>query len=218
VKVFVVRNTRYLVLVAAVAIAALAICATFVWSPYIGGESGLDFSANYRFASYAVLPQILLTLPLGYLLVGAPEGAWVVGSESRGQVDLGMSADSELLYAAFTLGWVGVILYLIVLFGSLKTLQESFGLGAAASSIAVMGFSLALHGWDGMSNLWYLLIGACAYLLPQRYLARRARPLQHRHRHGATIPGQEAVTTPLAVRPLSGVTMANLKRWSRGTK
>ncbi|TFC56971.1 MULTISPECIES: hypothetical protein [unclassified Cryobacterium] len=218
VKRFIVRNTRYLVLLAAVATAALAICATFVWSPYIGGESGLDFSANYRFASYAVLPQILLTLPLGYLLVGAPAGAWVVGSESRGQVDLGMSADSELLYAAFTLGWVGVLVYLIVLLGSLRTLQESFAVGAAASSIAVMGFSLALHGWDGMSNLWYLLIGACAYLLHRQHLARRARPPQHLHRHGTSIPGQGAGSTHLSGQILDGVTIANPKRWSRGTK
>ena len=216
VKHFVIRNTRYVVFLAAVAIAVLAFCAAFVWSPFIGGESGLDFSANYRFASYAVLPQILVTLPLGYLLLGAPEGAWVVGSESRGLVDLGMSADSELLYGAFTLGWVGVIAFLVVLFGSLKTIRESFAVGAAASSLAVMGFSLALHGWDGMSNLWYLLIGACAYMLRQRRLGRGAQPPRPRHCQRATMRGQEVAST--SGRFIDAVTLANHKLWSRGTK
>ncbi|WP_104083788.1 hypothetical protein [Cryobacterium sp. Y11] len=146
---------------AAVAIAGLAYLSLFVWAPFIAGATGLEYSSNYRGAIYSLVPQFLADRPFGYLLQTAPAGRWVVDSELHGAVDIARSVDSEIVYAIFGLGWIGLVLFLVAVFVSIAAIKHDVAIGLSALSLTSLGFILALHGWDAMSTLWYSLLGVC---------------------------------------------------------
>lgn len=168
----------------------IAYMSVFVWTPWIAGSTGLQYSANYRGAMYSLVPQILGSHPLGYLLSGPPLGVWTVGSQLHGAVDIAMSSDSEIVFAVFGLGWIGIALYIAALFTSVGAIKSDVSVGLAALSLTVLGLTLALHSWDGMSPLWYSLIGISAYMVFSRARLRyqkadrrrpsRPRKLEHR--------------------------------------
>ena len=146
---------------AAVAIATLAYLSFFVWAPFIAGATGLEYSSNYRGAIYSLVPQFLADRPLGYLLQTAPVGRWLVDSELHGAVDIAKSVDSEIVYAVFGLGWIGLALFAAAVFVSIAAIKHDIAVGLAALTLTSLGFILALHGWDAMSPLWYSLLGIC---------------------------------------------------------
>lgn len=177
------RHTWILVSGALVVLVAVGYMSLFVWTPYIAGSTGLEYSANYRGASYAILPEILGSHPFGYLLSGPPAGLWTVGSELRGPVDIGVSADSELIFSAFGLGWIGLAMYVTAFFTSIAAIKHDVSIGLAAVLLTALGLVLALHSWDGMSPLWYSLLGISAYLV----FTRAKRPLSFPRRIPGTV-------------------------------
>jgi hypothetical protein len=140
-------------------LAALTYLALAVWKPSIPGATGLEYSSNYRSAIYSLLPRILSEHPLGYLLQGTPIGVWLVPSELRGVVDIAKSVDSEIIYAAFGLGWIGLFFFTACLFVSIAAIKHDMSIGLSALTLTSIGFILSLHGWDAMSPFWYLLVG-----------------------------------------------------------
>lgn len=144
---------------------ALAFLATWVWTTEIPGQSGVTYSANYRFASYAVVADVLEARPFGYLLQAPPENVWVMDSELRGAVDLVHSSDSELVFAVFAAGWLGVVCYLLAFWLGSYALRTHPVVGMSTLTLTGLGLIMSLHGWDAASMLWYLLIGACVYSL-----------------------------------------------------
>jgi hypothetical protein len=149
---------------AGVALAGLAYLSLAVWTPYISGSTGLEYSANYRGALYSLVPQFLIDRPFGYLLQTPSAGEWLVSSELHGTFDIARSVDSEIVYAIVGLGWVGLLMYLAAIFVAIAAIKHDVAIGLAALIMSTLGFSLALHGWDAMSPLWYSLIGICAGL------------------------------------------------------
>lgn len=170
--------------IAGAAVAALAYLTIFVWTPYIAGATGLQYSSNYRGALYAMVPELLRERPFGYLLQTSPAGRWMVDSELHGQFDIARSIDSEIVFAIFGLGWIGLGLFLVAACVSIATIKHDVAIGLSALTITALGFSLALHGWDSMSLLWYALlgIGTGVTLLP-----RIRRLLSSRHSASALV-------------------------------
>lgn len=156
------RLTWALVGAAGLGLVGLGWASVALWSPDIPGETGLEYSSNYRWAIYSLAPMILVLRPLGYLLMSPPRGVWMMNSELRGPVDLVDTVDSELVFAILGLGWLGLALYVAVLVLAIRTLRYSASLGFATLLLTGLGILLALHGWDAMSNLWYVLLGASA--------------------------------------------------------
>lgn len=150
-------------LAAAVGIAftALALLASFTWTSFIDGDTGVEYSANYRFASYAVLARVFIDRPFGYFLGTVPGGTWMMGSELRGPVDLARSADSEIVFAVFAAGWLGALVYLATFAIGILALRTSPTLGFTTLLLTSLGFIMSLHGWDAASMVWYALLGAC---------------------------------------------------------
>lgn len=145
----------------AAAMVGLALASVFLWTPYIAGNTGIAYSSNYRGALYSLLPRMLVENPFGYAL-GSPEaGRWMVDSELHGTFDIVRSVDSEIVFAILGLGWIGLALFLAALFVGVAALRTDTSLGLSALVLTALGFIVALHGWDGMSALWYGLIGAC---------------------------------------------------------
>ena len=167
------RFTWVLHSLAALALAGLAYLSLFVWHPFIAGSTGLDYSANYRGAIYSLVPQFLLDRPLGYLLAAPTGGYWVVDSELHGGVDVSLSVDSEIVYAIFGLGWLGLALYAVAVFTSIAAIKRSVPLGLSSLALTALGFSLALHGWDAMSPFWYTLLGACISVTVWPWVVRK---------------------------------------------
>ena len=152
-------------IVAAVVLLGLAYFSIFVWTPFIGGMTGLDYSSNYRGALYSLVPRILLEHPLGYLLQSPPDGAWMIDSELHGRFDIARSIDSEVVWAIFGLGWLGLAFFVGALFIVIAALKYDVAVGLSGLTLTALGFILALHGWDAMGPLWYALVGACAGLV-----------------------------------------------------
>ena len=169
---------RYLWILHSLVVVVLAVLAYFtvaVWKPYIAGASGVDYSSNYRGAIYSLLPDFLASHPFGYLLQAIPLGVWVVPSELRGPVDIAESVDSEIIYAVFGLGWIGLAFFLAALFVSIASIKHDVSVGLAALSLTALGFILSLHGWDAMSPFWYLLLGISAGLTGSSLIAGRRK-------------------------------------------
>lgn len=173
------RFILWVYILAGAVILGLAYASVFLWSTYIPGATGVDYSSNYRSALYALVPQVLWEHPLGYLLASPPPGRWIVGSELHGDFDIVRSLDSEIVFAVFGLGWVGLAFFIGALLLSISTLRRDYSLGLSALVLTSLGFIIALHGWDSMSPLWYVLLGACATISVEprlrRFAGRRRR-------------------------------------------
>lgn len=151
----------------------LAVASVAVWTPNIAGDTGVEYSSNYRGALYSLLPRMLVERPFGYAL-GTPEaGRWMVDSELHGRFDIVRSVDSEIVFAILGLGWIGLALFLAALFVSAAALRADTSLGLSALVLTALGFIVALHGWDGMSMLWYGLLGVCASITVVPWIRRR---------------------------------------------
>lgn len=173
---------RYLWIVKAGAgavLVGLACFSIFVWTPYIPGADDLAYSSNYRGAIYSLVPEFLIDRPFGYVFSAAPLDLWVIESEARGSVDIARSVDSEIVYAIFGLGWLGLGFFVAALFVSIAAIKHDVALGLSALTLTCLGFVLALHAWDAMGPLWYLLLGACFSISVwpwARNLTARIRP------------------------------------------
>lgn len=172
-------------IVAGVVLLALAYLSVFVWRPFIAGATGLDYSSNYRGALYSLVPRVLMEHPLGYLLQSPPEGRWMIDSELHGRFDIARSIDSEIVWAIFGLGWIGLAFFVAALLVAIAALKHDVAVGLSALTLTAIGFIMALHGWDAMGPLWYGLIGACAGLVlwpaGRRVLGRTTRHQEPEH-------------------------------------
>lgn len=151
--------------ITAVVLAALAYLSINVWKPYIQGSTGIEYSSNYRGALYSLVPDLLSARPFGYLLASPPAGRWMVDSELHGSFDITRSVDSEVVFAAFGLGWVGLTLFVAALVVTICAIRFDVSLGLSALLLTALGFTLALHGWDSLSPLWYALLGASCWVV-----------------------------------------------------
>lgn len=167
---------------AGIALASLAYFSAFVWTPFIAGRTGLEYSSNYRGAIYSLVPQFLADRPFGYLLQQPPLGRWLVESELHGNVDIARSVDSEIVYSIFGLGWIGLALYLVAVFVSIAAIKRDVALGLASLTLTSLGFSLALHGWDAMSPFWYALLGACVGVTVWPWVRQKRSSATHKAR------------------------------------
>ncbi|WP_197471647.1 O-antigen ligase family protein [Microbacterium oleivorans] len=154
------KKARVLVALAAVGLVGLAYMSIFVWSAAVSGNTGGDYSANYRWAIYSTVPEFLLHRPLGYGLGTFPAGQWLVQTEAFGAKDILQTLDSELVYSAFTLGWVGLLLVSVAAIVAVRSIGVHQQIGLTAALCSAAGFSLALHAWDGLGAIWVFLVGA----------------------------------------------------------
>lgn len=160
------QRLRWVLLtVIGISVVGIAYLSTMVWTTHIPGRTGLEYSENYRYASYAMLGEILQHRPLGYLLGGAPRGVWMMSSDLRGPVDLARSADSEIIFAVFTAGWAGIVTFLVIAVLAVLAIRRSPTIGLSLLLMTGLGVIMSLHGWDAMSLLWYVLIGAAAAMV-----------------------------------------------------
>ena len=106
--------------------------------------------------------------PLDTDLAPLPPGIWLVQSEAFGVKDLLAALDSELVYSAFTFGWGGVVVVLAAFVVAVLAIKKSPALGLASIATSLIGFSLALHAWDGLGAVWLALTGACVAALTKR--------------------------------------------------
>jgi hypothetical protein len=132
----------------------------FVWEPIAYGASGGDYSTEYRFAIYALLPGILTEVPFGYGLAGIPEGRWLFVSELRGIRDLSATVDSEVVYSALTFGVLGLCAILFALWVNIAALRHQYATGMTGLVVTICGLFLALHAWDTLGPFWLITIGA----------------------------------------------------------
>lgn len=159
-----------------IAVFAVGYLAIFVWQREIPGMSGVEYSSNYRWAMYSLLPELLLSRPFGYFFQQAPRGEWTMPSDARGVVDLIDSVDSELVYDALAIGWLGVMLFIATGIVSILVLRRSVPLGLAACTFTGLGFFMAIHSWDAGGNLWYAVMGAVLALLIPQHAAKPSIP------------------------------------------
>ncbi|WP_210480606.1 O-antigen ligase family protein [Naasia sp. SYSU D00948] len=139
-----------------------ALLATFVWEPAVDERAGVDASTQYRFALYALAPDILADYPLGYGIGEKPAGVLLL--EHNGiPLDVSKTVDSELVLLMIQFGIVGALAFLTVLWLGVRRLAAG-GEGRLLSAMLVMltacGLFLALHTWSGLAPLWEILIGA----------------------------------------------------------
>ncbi|WP_322409923.1 hypothetical protein [Microbacterium invictum] len=159
------RHSRILTLTAVVGLGVLAYLSSFVWTNVVEGSTGSEYSANYRWAIYATVPDLLISQPLGYGLGTFPQGVWLVESRAFGVKDIVLTLDSELVYSAFTLGWIGLGLVSGALIVSILAVRHSPIVGLTATMCSVLGLSIALHAWDGLGAMWVLLVGMSSAIL-----------------------------------------------------
>ena len=147
--------------IAVVTYLALLTAAFFIWKPIATGATGAAYSIEYRFAIYALLPNILESVPIGIGFASIPYGLWLLPSELFGVRDLAATVDSEPVYLAVSFGWIGLAAYVIPLLIATSALRNSLDAGLSALAITVAGIFLALHAWDSIGPLWYAILGAC---------------------------------------------------------
>lgn len=149
----------------------------FVWTTDVPGATGADYSTNYRWALYASLPSILESNPFGYGLGTLPAGIWLVQSQAFGVQDLLTTVDSEVVYSAFTLGWVGVVATVSALVVAVAAISRNETVGLTATMASAIGFFLALHAWDSIGPMWIILTGAAlgVLTLPDKAAASKGR-------------------------------------------
>ncbi len=164
------RSIRILIFILILVILFLAFS---VWTTEVRGATGLEYSFWYRPAIYAFLPLILSARPLGYMLGTVPPGTWLMPTELRGVRDASVSFDSELVYSAFSFGWLGIILFVLAILIATAAIRYDFRIGASALLVSLSGLFLALHAWDSLGPFWYFFLGASIFSIYAGRLKRR---------------------------------------------
>ena len=157
---------RALMVGTAAFLVAVGLMSVFVWKPIAAGEIGTSYSTDYRTALYAELPHILAARPLGYGIAGLPPDEWLIDSRLFGVQDVATTIDSEVVLSASNFGVLGVAAFLFALFycGLLAIRSDAY-LGLASSVVSFTGMFLALHAWDSLGPMWYLLIGMSVFVV-----------------------------------------------------
>ena len=190
---------------AGLVVAGLVYLSLVVWTPFIAGATGLEYSSNYRGAIYSLVPQFLADRPFGYLLQQPPVGRWLVESQLHGDVDIARSIDSEIVYAIFGLGWIGLVLYLVAVVVSIAAIKRDVAIGLSSLTLTSLGFILALHGWDAMSPFWYALLGTCTGITLWPWIRRKIIRRKPNRPVGTTVspsPHFAEVDTPFDEDPV----------------
>lgn len=139
-----------------------------VWEPTVRGSTGLEYSANYRPALYALLPEMLIDKPFGNGLGELPSGVYMISTDLYGRQDITETVDSEIVYSALSLGWLGVIGYVSVAAIAIASFRHSYSIGLSATILTLAGMFLALHAWDSLGPLWYLMTGMSLALVTSK--------------------------------------------------
>lgn len=120
-----------------------------VWTPVILADNLNGYSAEYRVAIYALLPDMLREAPFGYGIESLPPGLWAVPSALRGERDVSLTIDAQPVFLASMWGWAGIVLFLITVGVSLFGLRRRYQAGLYALSITVSGGFLAI-AWPSL--------------------------------------------------------------------
>lgn len=158
------RVSGLLLLCAWLCVPLLAFLAANVWSTtQVLGAEGSDYSANYRWTIYALLPEFLIARPTGFGMGTFPRGVWLVDSEVFGVKDVLSTLDSELVYSGVSLGWVGIMTVVGAFILAVACFRYSRSAGLVSTIVSLIGFTLALHAWDTLGAVWLIVTGtACA--------------------------------------------------------
>lgn len=178
-----VRKLYRVVVIAIIALFVLvSVLAIWVWKPEIWGFSSFEYSTNYRFAIYALVPMILAQLPLGYIFGSIPPGAWVLPSEWRGLRDVSITVDSEVVLLVFQVGWLGLLSYVGLTMMCGLSLRYDLAVGGMALAVSLSGMFLALHAWDGLGAVWWVSIGTAAAVITNGRHANKMAGLHSKER------------------------------------
>jgi hypothetical protein len=131
----------------------------FVLEPIALGQTGYDYSSNYRTAIYALIPDIIAAKPLGYGFSEIPRNVWLIDSELYGARDLALTVDSELVLLVLNFGFLGLVGYLLLFRFALKSVVVNRAFGLFLLILTLEGFVLALHAWDSIGPLFFIAIG-----------------------------------------------------------
>lgn len=156
------RSARGIRVVVVALVVVVVGCGFFVWNPESGGQTGFAYSTEYRFAIYALLPEILDSVPWGLGPRSIPAGEWLFDSNVRGVRDLSVTVDSELVYGVLAFGWLGILVFAAASAIAASALKHAPEVAMSALAITVSGYFVALHAWDTLGPAWYLLLGASA--------------------------------------------------------
>lgn len=142
--------------------------ASKVFDTRVLGTTGAEFSTNYRKALYALLPDMLRDYPFGFGLHEIPRGVWLVRTQLFGVRDVAITVDSEIVYLALALGYAGVVLYLVGIFFAVRSIAGNRVVAAASGAAFILGAVLALHAWDTLGSVFFLLVGASIGVVRRR--------------------------------------------------
>ncbi|UQX89365.1 hypothetical protein M6D93_05010 [Jatrophihabitans telluris] len=138
---------------------------TYLWSTELPGTDTTAVSNQYRSALYYLLPQIIHARPFGYGLGGIPAQTWYFSTEVSGLLDVSVTVDSDVVYAAAQFGVIALGLYAFFCWMAITAIPQHHAIGLSSISVSLAGFFLALHAWESLGSFWLLGIGACAAVM-----------------------------------------------------
>ena len=121
-------------------------------------QQGDQASTLYRFVIYAAAWKMLALAPTGFGLLGLPLGLFYVPS-AYGDLDLGVSLDSELAVSVAQFGWLGLGSFILLVVLALRN-NESNLIDLAYVALLSCGMFIALHSWPSLCLLLFLFTGS----------------------------------------------------------
>jgi hypothetical protein len=151
-------------------------------------------SAQYRRAIYAMMPDSLQTHPLGWGMLGPPEGEYTLRSPF-GTLDVSATVDSEVVHAALDFGYLGLALLAVVVVVAIRRLRADRWWTHMAVLITAAGLYLSIHSWLSLLSLWAIALGAAVANPPSQSIADRAKTIS------APVPEQSVGSYAASARP-----------------
>jgi hypothetical protein len=182
---------RHGALIAAIGVGVLLVVAPvyFLWRPAsVNGVTSSDptvASAQYREAIYALMPNSLQTHPLGWGMLGPPEGEYTLRSPF-GTLDVSATVDSEVVHAALDFGYIGLAFLAVVVVVAIRRLRADRWWSHMALLITAAGLYLSIHSWLSLLSLWAIALGAAVANPSSRESADAAKSIS------APVPEQSA--------------------------
>jgi hypothetical protein len=119
-------------------------------------ESG---SAEYRYAIYSLLPDMVQVNPFGSGLGDLVAGQWYI-YRNQAAYDISATVDAEPVLLTLRFGFIGVLFFVLLLvvvayrFG-----RSELHLVVACASVLLCSMSLALTAWNTLGVAFFMLLG-----------------------------------------------------------